>query len=79
MSGIARELDETLRRIDPRAAERITHLVREILLLAEVGHDTSGLSKSGQPGEVWMLDLAASAEPMDVLTNAEIDQAIYGR
>ena len=71
MSSIAQELDETLRRIDPQAAQRIERLVREILILAappDVGRD-------GSPS---LLDLADHAEPMGTLTNAEIDQAIYG-
>ena len=29
-------------------------------------------------GDAQLLDLAAHAEPMGALTNAEIDQAIYG-
>lgn len=79
MSGIARELDETLQRIDPSAAERVTHLVREILLLAE----TQGVPNKPVRNELAkatrLLDLATHAEPMGTLTNAEIDEAIYGQ
>ena len=69
MSCIAQDLDDTLRRIDPQAAKRVERLVREILALAESPATGEGRS---------LLDLAAHAEPMGVLTNAEIDQAIYG-
>lgn len=71
MSRIAQDLDETLRRIDPHAAIRVERLVREILVLAEppLAAESNGLS---------LLELAGYAEPMGVMTNAEIDQAIYG-
>lgn len=34
MSGIAQELDESLRKLDPETAQRVEHLVREALALA---------------------------------------------
>jgi hypothetical protein len=71
MIGIAQELDATLRRIDAHSAQRIERLVREILVLAELPcvDDESGPS---------LLELSDHSEPMGVLTNAEIDRAIYG-
>ena len=71
MSSIAQALDETLQRIDPQAAQRIERLVCEILVLAE----PYGVKESGGSS---LLELADHAEPMGVLTSAEIDQAIYG-
>ena len=72
MSSLAQELDETLRRIDPQAAQRVEHLVREILALADPPIAEKGNGAS-------LLKLADHAEPMGDLTNDEIDQAIYGR
>ena len=71
MSSIAQELDETLRLIDPQAAQRVERLVREILVLVKPSNAREDAGPS-------LLDLADRAEPMGVLTNAEIDQAIYG-
>ncbi len=79
MSAIAQELDETLRRIDPGAAERVTRLVRGILLLVEGRNGINGCTAPEQDEETLLLNLAAHAEPMGVLTNAEIDLAVYGR
>ena len=79
MSGIAQELDAALQRIDPREAERITRLVRGILLLAETPAEPEAAGLSSPAAEEQLLGLAAYAEPMGVLTNSEIDQALYGR
>ncbi len=78
MSGIAQELDETLRRIDPRAAARVTRLVRDILL-AEAHADSPAPAGPVPDSADSLLELAALAEPMGRLTNEEIDLAIYGR
>ena len=79
MSSIAQELDATLQRIDPQAAQRVTRLVREILLLAEARGQKNDSGGPEQGGERHLLDLAEHAEPMGALNNSEIDQAMYGR
>jgi hypothetical protein len=40
---------------------------------------TNGGGEPVQERDAQLLDLATHAEPMGALTNAEIDQAIYGR
>ena len=40
---------------------------------------TNGSGAAAQAGDASLLELATHAEPMGALTNAEIDQAIYGR
>ena len=71
MSRIAQDLDETLRRLDLQSAQRLERVVRELLVQAEP-------PATGQDAGGSLADLAAHAEPMGVLTNAEIDRAIYG-
>ena len=47
--------------------------------LADRLRHTNGSTAPAQGGDAPLLDLAAHAESMGALTNAEIDQAVYGR
>ena len=76
MSTLAEELDEHLRKLDDRTALHVERLVREIVALTTPPRDPARPQRENSAG---LLELAALAEPMGAMTNAEIDEAIYGR
>lgn len=76
MSSLAKELDERLRKLDPRTAEHVERLVREVLALTEV---TDGTNSKMADNDDGLLRLAEAAEPLGAMTNAEIDRVVYGR
>jgi len=75
MSTLAKELDERLQNLDPRTAEHVERLVREVLALTEATASTRQVADEFD----GLLRLAEAAEPLGAMTNAEIDGAIYGR
>ncbi len=76
MSTLAEELDAYLQRLDPRTAQRVERLVRDVFALTEPAGNADAPRMDDCEG---LLRLAAVAEPMGAMTNAEMDQAVYGR
>ncbi len=76
MSTLAEELDAHLQRLDPRTAQHVERLVRDVFALTEPGPNADAPWVDDHEG---LLPLAAVAEPMGAMTNAEMDQAVYGR
>lgn len=76
MSTLAEELDAHLQRLDPRTAQHVERLVRDVFALTEPAGNAATPRMDDREG---LLRLAAVAEPMGAMTNAEIDQAVYGR
>ena len=75
MSIVAEQLDERLRELDPQTAARVERMVREILAITDpAAMEKREASRRGTP----LASLADHAEPMGVLTNADIDCAVYG-
>lgn len=76
MSTLAEELDAHLQKLDPRTAQRVERLVRDVFALTEPAGHAGVPAENDGGGLMW---LAAIAEPMGAMTNTEIDQAVYGR
>ena len=76
MSTLAEELDAHLQKLDPRTAQHVERLVRDVFALTEPAGNLGAPLANDNDG---LLGLAAVAEPMGAMTNAEIDQAVYGR
>lgn len=75
MSILARELEQRLHELDPRTADHVERLIREVLALTEA----SPAVVEGGTSPEGLLRLADAAEPMGVLSNREIDADIYGQ
>ena len=77
MSTLAEQLDARLQQLDPQTAAHVERVVREVLALTDPAIQDSMPARS--PQGTGLADLAAFAEPMGRLTNAEIDRAVYRR
>jgi hypothetical protein len=72
MSTLA-EIEAAVEQLPPTQQETL------FAFLAKQLGRTPGSEGTMPDGKIPLLDLATHAEPMGALTNAEIDQAVYGR